>query len=405
MKRHGALLLLVAVLATLGFGLTVLFRLRLSQGDVFPPYSSQRADPLGVRALHDSLAAVPGLQVERSFRPLHTLAPNPPRTIVIAGLDARRWAHVRREQFDALDAAVRAGSRLVVAFRAKIADDKKSNSAVEDEENDDESDEDGAPPKKSAKKKKDDQKKSDEKDRRPHVVYADLGQRWGADLEERWLLERAGDTAVRVADPRFAALPAQVGWRSDVYFKTQAGAEWQEIYRRGHAPVLVERKLGLGSIVLAADAYFLSNEALQRDRSTPLLAWVIGSHARIVFDESHLGVLAEPGVAALARRYGLAGAFFTLVVLAALFVWRRMALFVPPAVEARDVALRYHPAAGLEALLRRAVPASEVVTAAVAEWRPTARASDRARVEAALAGERGTIVARYNAIVRALKRR
>jgi hypothetical protein len=417
MKARMPLFVLAAVLVALVFGLTVLFRLRLSQGDVFPQYSSLRADPLGLRALHDSLAQLPGLHVARRFMPLRTLEQDPPRTIVLAGLRGRSWHRVTREQFDALDGAVKAGSRLVIAFRARQADAEDAADDFEFEPIPSPAKKKGTAEKKAADKKpgeepavkKDRRSTSEEPDdeeTRTAVPVVDLAQRWGIAVKERFLMDRAGKIATRVEDARSAALPVQVPWRSDLYFKAEGDAGWRDIYRRAGEGVLVERSYGRGSIVLASDAYFLSNEALQRDRAPALLAWVVGSNSRVVFDEAHLGVVANPGVAALARRYGLSGAFFTLVLLAALFVWRRMALFVPPAPVTRDLALQYHPAAGLEALLRRAVPADQVVDACATEWMPTARESDRQRAQAVLAAERqASVVDRYNAVVRALKKR
>ena len=61
-----ALLLLIA-------GVGQLFLMRFRVGDVYPPYSTFRTDPLGARALHDSLAALPGLTVERNVRPIERL--------------------------------------------------------------------------------------------------------------------------------------------------------------------------------------------------------------------------------------------------------------------------------------------------------------------------------------------
>ena len=391
MRRHGARLVLVLALAALVGGLAILFRLRLAQGDVFPPYSSLRADPLGTRALHDALAQVPGLRVERWFKPFADLEPAPPRTIVYAGLWARGWTQVRREDFDAIDAALRNGSRVVLAMKAEAAPNE-----IEREEERKE---------KERAKKKEDAATKQRKGDRPAVAYVDLKRRWGADVKERVLVERSSG-AVRAEGGEAAGLPGTIPWRSDVYFELEPEADWQVLYRRGARPVLVERRLGRGSLVLAADSYFLSNEALQNDRAPSLLAWIVGPHARVLFDETHLGVSAQPGVAALARRYGLSGAFFTLVLLALLFVWRRMALFVPPAEGAGEVALTYHPAAGLEALLRRSVAPAELVAACAAEWKPTARESDRVRVEQEMAAapKNAAPVVLYNAAVRALKR-
>jgi len=109
----------------------------------------------------------------------------------------------------------------------------------------------------------------------------------------------------------------------------------------------------------------------------------------------------------LARSYGLAGAFSTSLLLAALWVWRRMARFVPPTEESPEVALTYDPAAGLEALLRRAVPAGELAAACATEWRRTARPGEIARVEAALAAapKKSSAATLHNVALRALSRR
>lgn len=390
MRRTAPFLALLLIFAGLAGGLVVLFQLRLAQGDVFPPYSSLRADPLGTRALHDSLARQPGLGVERFLRPLRDFAPAPARTLLLAGLRSRDWTRMRREDLDAIDEAVRSGGRLVLALRAEEAHDLAERRLAERE----------------AEQRARERRAESGEPERPKVAYGDLKRRWGADAKARELRE-ASDGAVATAEAQGAGLPARVAWRSDVYFALEAAAGWRVLYRRGGEPVLVERRRGRGTIVLAADSYFLSNEALQRDREPALLAWVAGPPTRIVFDEGHLGVVARPGIAALARRYGLAGALGTLVLLAALFLWRQLAVFVPPVAAPAEVALTYHPAAGLEALLRRAVAPAELVATCLQEWRPTAREGDRARVATALAAvpESAGPVAAYNAAGRALRRR
>ena len=394
MKHRGPLLALLLVLAAFVGGLAVLFQLRLAQGDVFPPYSSLRADPLGTRALHDSLAQLPAMRVGRGFKPIEDLATAPARTIFMAGLRASRWSGVTREQFDSLDGAVRAGSRLVIGFRAEASQDVRERTAAKKEREERE------------RKKQEEADGAGRESRRPKIIPADLARRWGARVKDRILMDRQ-EGATRAAEAPAAGLPEHVAWRSDLFFELENEAGWQVIYRRGGQPVLAERRLGRGSLVLAADSYFLSNEALQNDRAPALLAWIVGPHARVEFDEAHLGVQAQPGVAALARRYGLSGAFFTLLVLAALHVWREMALFVPPAEnDSTELALAYSPAAGLEALLRRSVPPNELAAACAAEWKSTARESDCVRVEAALAAapKNSSAAALYNAAARALKR-
>ncbi len=390
MTRHGPLLVLLVALAALVGGLALLFQRRVAQGDLFPAYSSLRADPLGLRALHDSLAQVPGVGVERQFKALAEIEPAPARTILLAGIRPQSWAKTRPGDFAALDGAVRRGSRLVLGLRATAAQTEQEKTEEAKREEKDEQR----------------QREAAEDTGREKVGYVDLRRRWGAEVKERVLVDRSGG-AVATEEARAAGLPAEIAWRSDAYFSLEAEAGWRVLYRRGAEPVGVERKLGLGSIVLMADSYLLSNEALQNDRVPALLAWLVGPHVRVTFDEAHLGVVAQAGVAALARRYGLTGAFVTLLILALLFVWRRMALFVPPTNESGEVALTYHPAAGLEALLRRSVPPQDLAAVCATEWRATARASDQARVDVALAAEpkNSPAFVRYNAAARALKRR
>ena len=40
-----------------------LFQLRFEQGDIYPAYSSLRADPLGTKVFYESLETLPGLSV------------------------------------------------------------------------------------------------------------------------------------------------------------------------------------------------------------------------------------------------------------------------------------------------------------------------------------------------------
>ena len=59
--------------------------------------------------------------------------------------------------------------------------------------------------------------------------------------------------------------------------------------------------------MLSSDSYFLSNEAIRKERHADLLAWLVGLNARVLFDETHLGVSESPGVAASALELALEG--------------------------------------------------------------------------------------------------
>jgi hypothetical protein len=388
--------LLIGVLAATVGGLAFVYQLRLRQGDSFPDYASMRADPRGTRVLFDSLSALPNVQVTRRLEPLEDLARLPQRTLFLLGVELAEWRSFDPKAVEALDRAVRAGSRVVIALHSAGArslwEDRKKKESTE-----------GA--KKSSAEKPD----TDKPEANPEakkVVEAirkmELGGRWGISVDTGLSYQKAERQAA--ASPEW---PTRIRWGSQVFFTISDPSAWKVFYSRDNRPVLIERSLGAGSVVLSTDAYPLSNEALQQERSTPLLSWLVGGNSTIEFQESHLGLRDDPGLAQLARRYGLAGAFVALVIAALLLCWQRMVLFVPPAPRVDEVSLKYQQTAGLQALLQRAVTPARLAEACVAEWRRTARPADIARVDTALKGlpKRSGSRETYNALVRALRRR
>ena len=393
MNQRTSLLLLALIGALFFGGISWLYRLRLSGGDVFPAYSSLRADPLGARAFYEALAEVPGMTIERWTRSLQALPIEPARTILLAGMNRRDWATMSNEEAQHLDALARAGSRVIVAF---LAERKSEIPAASNYDTD----------KEAAKRKrleKEEAKRESELPLRLQHVHWD--KLWGIELKDRFILDHDEGALRRAAAPTI--LPEHIPWKSDVYFVPSDGMGWSTLYTRGSSPVVMERVRGRGALVLATDSYFLSNEALNDHRFPTLLAWIAGSHDRVVFVESHLGLEEDIGVAALARRYGLAGCFFVLLLLSVLWVWQRMALFVPPAPSVDQLSLTYHQTAGLEALLRRAVPLKQLVATCATEWRSGARAGDATKLETGLAALPPDVspVDAYNTAVRTLRRR
>lgn len=392
--RVGRVLLAVLLGATVA-GFASLYRLRLGGGDNFPPYSSRRADPLGTRVLYDSLAEMDSLRVTRRYEPLNDLSASPERTVVLAGVRAGDWRASEQATVDAIERTARGGSRVFIAL---LSEKHEEVDAEEKKKKDKAPSNPDTPPKTPS------SDQSDPKAQRKKIVptLVDLEQRWAVGLATGLLKDDA-----RRDESAPAELPASLRWGGEYYFRPAKGSPWQVIYRRDHEAVLIERPLGRGTLVLASDAYLLSNEALQRDRQPVLLSWLLGTHVDIEFDESHLGVIEDRGIAALARQYGLGAAMLLLVAAAALFSWHRMALFVPPAAEREEVALSYQQTAGLEALLQRAVAPNELAEACLEEWRRTASVADQARVNAAVGrlpkGAPAVLV--YNTVVQALRRR
>lgn len=393
MSRRAQFVVLALVAAGFFAGISWLYHLRLSGGDVFPPYSSLRADPLGARAFYEALSEVPGMTVERWTKPIQALPIDPQRTVLLAGMRRSSWTMMPNEKAQRLDALARAGSRVVVIF---LAARKPDIPAPETYETDDEAED-------RKKRKKEVAKR--ERELPPRLQRVDSPAFWGVTVKDRFILDHDQGALRRPSAPE--SLPEQIPWKSDLYFTPEEGKGWTTLYTRGSSPVVIERIHGKGSLVLATDGYFLSNEALSEHRYPPLLAWLAGSHRQVVFVESHLGIEEDVGIAALARRYGLAGCFFVLLLLTGFWIWQRMALFVPPAPTVDRLLLSYHQTAGLEALLRRAVTPKQLVTTCVKEWKSGARTGDAAKVETALASLPPDVspVEAYNRAVKALKRK
>jgi hypothetical protein len=408
-RRH--LLALGALAALLVLGLGLVFQRRLAR-DLYPPYSSFRADPLGTRALHDAVAALPGLRVDRALVPVQRLPTRPPRTLLLLGAPRRDWTALPPDDFAALDAALRAGSRVVLCLEAENyaptsaeekaetvrataleqdaserAELKKAREAKE------------APPEKPASPPANEQKPAP-KAPTPTAPPLDAFARWGFKVE----IQRDHDGIVTPGAAAGVTLPDDLPWGSDLVLVPETAADWAVVCERGGRPLLAERRVGDGTLVVATDSFFVSNEALQRARATPLLVRLLGAGHVIVFVESHLGVVEDPGIAALARRYGLMPAFTLCGVLALLFIWRRASTFVPPPPADVETALDYRPTSSLAALLRRAVPPAQLLPTCLAEWRRTARPGELARVESALDAASDP-VSGYNAAVAALHRR
>lgn len=406
MRSRGSILALFALAALLAVGLGHVFQRRVAR-DLYPVYSSFRADPLGTRALHDALLAVPELNVERSLVPLAQWPARPGCTLLLLGVQRFDLTDVPDNDFAALDGALRAGSRIVLCLQgvnlapttelekdAAARDElKKARQARDDARKQAAQNTDAKTDEPKAKSTPSPSKKPK---KRPPV---DAPSRWGFSIEE----QRDHDD-VLASRPGAPILPGDFNWNSDLVVKPAPDTVWRPLIEREGKLLVAERSVGLGTLVVVTDSYAVSNEALQRHRATDYLSWLSGPHRSIVFDESHLGVLENPGIAALARRYGLMPAFALSGLLALLFIWRRAAAFVPPAALSPITTLDYRPTSSLTALLRRALPAAQLLPTCLAEWRRTARAGDLARVEAALATHRDP-GAGYNAAVAALRRR
>jgi len=388
MKRRLPLFLLLGCAALFAVGLVRLFELRFEVGDVYPAYSTLRSDPLGAMALYESLGKVPGISTRRDFTTENRLPEEPHTAYLQLAGSVYDWDWVPADLSHDLEAFLNRGNRLVITFFPRtwsydFHDDDETNSVK------------SAPvgakdkkmtPDKPAKKKK---KTADED------LGVDLTERWGFHVDFIKLTQTDDlYEPVSVANKTDLPLPRTLDWHSGAVF-TNLDSAWRVIYARGTNAVLIERHFGKGSVVMATDSYFVSNEAMAKDRHADLLAWLIGANKSVVFDEAHLGVYETSGVAMLMRKYRLHGLAAGLLLLAGLFIWKNGSRLVPPQAEPEQQGCiaGKDSAAGFVNLLRRSIAPRDLLPVCFAEWKKSAAqagqysATRRQQAEAAFQAE------------------
>jgi hypothetical protein len=394
-RRPLLVFVLLLVLVAFGYGLVQLFKLRFATGDVYPPYSSLRGDPLGSRVYFDSLQQLGATRVRRHIQSIDKLPDGRDVTLFVFGLP---WSEMSAEigEYKALEDFVRRGGRLVVTLYPELGKPRFFTPGLGT----------NRPAFKNP--------LLDDDQRHPPI---NLREKWNFGFEyvpttrDSRLLSPV--VAKRVES---ATLPETMSWHSALIF-TNLNEGWRIIYARGTNPVMIARDHGAGSIVLATDSFFVSNEALRQERSADLLAWLVGGNREILFDETHLGVQERPGIAQLARRYKLHSGVIALLALAALFIWKSSVSFIPRVNESATAltVLGRESAAGFENLLRRSIAKKDLLQTSLDEWHksapldprgtPQRREKIRAVVAAFNAVEAPNIVETYRDIARILNRK
>jgi hypothetical protein len=389
MKRV-PIILLGLLLVAFAAGLLHLLNLRFARGNIYPPASTFRTDPLGARAFHDALARV--TTVHRHLQPLAVLGDGRRTTLFILGADGSDL-RLPVADFKHLETFVADGGRLVLALRPDASLSSRFERWLDDFEEAEE-----ARPRRRARTGPRTNAPASRKARQPisrdnselhEPVRTTLQAEWQFTLETPSSQEPDQElpelTVLRRATN---PLPAELAWHSPHHFQT-TNAAWRVLYAAApDRAVAIERRVGRGTVVLLTDSWHFSNEALREDRQPAWLAWLLGPQRRVIFDETHHGISEDPGIAALARRYRLHGVFAALLVLAALFIWRNSTSFppveTPPARAAAEAAVQgREAAAGFVSLLRRNLPVASLAQTCFAAWRQScARATPPARLQA-----------------------
>ncbi len=109
-----AMLLAAVLAASLIYAAISLFNLEFASGDVYPEYSTLRTDPKGARLLYDSLAALPGISVERNYRALEFLPDAV--TVFLLAVPARDFGANAEPYLRVIEQEARRGNRMVVTL-------------------------------------------------------------------------------------------------------------------------------------------------------------------------------------------------------------------------------------------------------------------------------------------------
>lgn len=118
MTRWRTTLLGLLLSGGLVYGALYLFGVEFAAGEVYPEYSSLRTDPDGTRLLYESLAALPGVTVERNYRALEFL-PDGGVTVLLLAVPAGSFGADSEPYLRNMEASARRGNRMVAALSFK----------------------------------------------------------------------------------------------------------------------------------------------------------------------------------------------------------------------------------------------------------------------------------------------
>lgn len=370
---------LVLLGIVLGVGFLGVIDKRFAEGGVYPHYASFRSDPLGTSALYESLSTMPDVTAVRNITSLNTVESLDGDTVLLLlGLPRENLGDLRISPNGSpvLD-AVRAGGRLVVTINPGLVPEKFQPVQSEEEEDWFERrrklreerirSRDGKSEEELEKEEEDFEKAMDE------ALGVRFTAKFGFLLESMESFERPEEGWELKPGPKkeVIALP---DWYSQFRFK-KSSKEWKTIARTAGGPVVIERKLGEGSIVFASDSFFVSNEALHREAAPEFLVWLLGDKTKVVFDETIHGVQESGGAMVLMREYRVHGVFFGLILFAALWAWRSSSPLAPGedfsgsglAASAGAVAGE-ESSSGLTRLLRRSIAPKQLLRQCLELW-------------------------------------
>jgi len=369
--RRSTLAVKAATVLFLTAGLLALFyllKLRFDAGDAMPRGSTLRSDPLGIEVLFESLNLSGVVTAERNYQSLaHSELEQYDMLVISHGGLAMGGAGA-----DALHSFVtNHGGRLLItlapqsapAERDRRADERRRKAELPPEpERDEQSDGDGA-----------EQRGQGGAEGSCRVIAPNASNLIWHAVE---LCRLKAGTESAELNPDYDAggsdLPLTLPVRTAQGLSTNILASgWTAVYQCGGIPVVAEREFGRGRVIISALSFPFSNEAMRSQRATGFLLWVFKGCSRVLFDESHFGLVISRTIAKLIRRNNLHYALLGLCLPALLYFWLAAVPLIPRYAGEAVAANEQRAGAGsaLCNLLIRSLPMRDIVAAALEEWR------------------------------------
>ncbi len=361
------------VLLGLGFFGYVVWLLdtRVGGGDVYPEYSTLRADPLGCKALYLTVEGLPDRKVRRNMNRWNRLLIKEPAVFLAFGGGSGFSYLPHREKSAMLD-WIEAGHRVVLTFSPTMGFVERTRPEEPEEEKP------GTDTRTKEEREKDKKEKQAKREPMPEDDEAPLpGEDIRPELLEPGLLGLGFELAS--FDPQAHSMestrfPKGI-WRGQQTIKLpEGGGGWVVEGRADGKPVMASRRFGQGELIVVTDTSFASNEGVWRDRQTEFLLSLIGDAPLVIFDERLLGTIEDPGIMTLVRRLGLHGLILGGVFLLVLLIWQGLCPLVPPdpardrGTDAQGITSGRDSVDGLVSLLHRGLTPARLLQDGIQRW-------------------------------------
>lgn len=389
-------------LITMGVALIVIFTAvmerRFVEGDIYPYYASFRSDPLGTSAFYETLNELPDYEVSRNVSHLNNISGlDEDTTLLLLGYPRDDLQELRAPEDSPVMKAVKNGARLVITVnpelvpekfrparseeeddwlerRRKLREDRlreEKDSLIEDPTSEGGSSDEGVPGSEVG---------EEEEEFESHMIGrfgARMTSRLGFNLTGLEEYERPEDGWETEVGKLFSAKRSELvvpTWYSQ-YRLEILDKSWLAVAAVDGKAVVIERRWGKGSVVVATDSFFVSNEALHREAVPEFLIWLVGEKSKVVFDETIHGTLETGGTMKLIRHYRLHGIFIGMIVFVALWAWRSSSSLAPGSGELEGGLVAPGGAitgqqmnGGLIHLLKKSIPRKDLLEHCVEIW-------------------------------------